>query len=190
MTPNQIATNFTLVAMADMDDPRQANAAVRIMLRTIPALRDHLSGQFETAGCDQHSVFIGFRDFFKASLLSAGVDEPTEEVSDDDILEDGVEDDEDLNEEDQFIVEGSLDASVRQLKELAMGKVTAGVIRNKGKFIPLDDIDLPGDADDEEKVRAKKPTKLAAVTNTRTKPSAPALTSEPKRRNVMGKLGQ
>lgn len=178
MTPKQIANNMALIAMADMNDDAQAANASTLLVATITGLQEHLSGQFEIAGCSRRAILHSYRDLFEQALLSSNLVTASDDL-DEAILDDPVEDEEETDEEKVSIVESSLEASAAQLKELAMG-----AIRDKGKFLPLEDIDLP-DEDDKEKKAATQSN--AAAPRGLDKPDP---VSAPRRRNLMGTLGK
>jgi predicted regulator of amino acid metabolism with ACT domain len=91
-------------------------------------------------------------------------------VSDEDIENDGVSDDEE-EESDSFVAEEiNLASAVSQLKEVAAGMV----IRDKGKFLPLDDIEVVE-------------LKTAKLLDTARKAVAAEATTV-KRKNVFGKI--
>lgn len=182
MTPKQIANQIALISLADMNDQTQATAAVAMLQRVIPHLRDSLFGQYETAGLDQTTIVKAYSDIIYSTLF------PTEfasedEVSDEDIANDDVSDEEIVDPELEPITAKThmpiMDA-IGALKELASEGTT---IRDKGKFIPLDDLDVP-----EEKVEKEEtPTGKAAT------PRAPIEQEKPtevvsRRKNVFGKI--
>lgn len=179
MTPKQIANNMALIAMADMNDDEQAANASTLLVATITGLQEHLSGQFEIAGCSRRAILHSYRDLFEQALLSSNLVVAAPDDLDEAILDDPVEDETEVNEDELSIVESSLTTSAAQLKELAMG-----AIRDKGKFIPLDDIDLP---DEENK---NKSTTLQTNAATPRGVENPEPASTPRRRNLMGTLGK
>lgn len=140
MTPKQIANNLALVVMADMENVDQAMASASLLQKTIPHLRDALIGHLEVASettpADLHMYYSSL--FLHSILASSIEDEDGSEVTDEEIENDGVSDDME-EESDSFVAEEiNLDSAVTQLKEVAAGMV----IRDKGKFIPLDDIEV------------------------------------------------
>lgn len=178
MTPKQIANNLALIALADMDNPQQATAATAMLTRTIPHLRDALVSDVETAGLDQPTILAAYTDLIHTALFGGDLD-----TSDNDILQDNIADEEDEDDKDNDdandLAPGLDSANLSLLDGAAMlRELAAGEIRNKGKFIPLDEIDVVDQIDGEQ----------ASPRLPRTAPAAEHLDTTPRRRNVFGKL--
>lgn len=172
MTPKQIANNLALVVMADMENVDQALASASLLQKTIPHLRDALIGHLEVASnVTPADLHMYYSSMFLHSILQASTEEDdTSLVSDEDIENDGVSDDEE-EESDSFVAEEiNLASAVSQLKEVAAGMV----IRDKGKFLPLDDIEVVE-------------LKTAKLLDTARKAVAAEATTV-KRKNVFGKI--
>ena len=184
MTPTQIANNIALVALADMQNPEQALAASDLLMKTIPHLRNALLGDVEIAADTSKDLMHRYlSNLIHSSLFVHTAMDDTDEdmVSDDEIMNDGVADNSDDTEAEDDLGLAStgnpLLDQVAQLKEIAMGQ---SPIRNKGQFIPLDDIEIPDDVLD---VVAKHKSGTSIAVSTKGK-----IEVKSKRINVMGKM--
>lgn len=175
MTPKQIANNLALIALADMDNPEQATAATAMLTRTIPHLRDALVSDVETAGLDQSTILTAYTDLIHTALFGGDLDSSDNEILHDTIADEEQDDDKDG---DSDADPTGLADTVSLLEGAAMlRELAAGEIRNKGKFIPLDDIEVveqPGD--EQASPRLRQPVDATLPDNA------------PRRRNVFGKL--
>lgn len=183
MTPTQIANNLALVALADMQNPEQAVAATDLLMKTIPHLRNALLGDLEIAAdTSKDSMLSYLSSLIRESLfVHTAMDDDDSDVTDEEIINDGVSDGDDEEAEDELdlsseSIGNELLDKVAQMKEVAMGQ-----IRDKGKFLPLDDIELPEESKASVKINSDKSITLNV-------PGKAKVELKAKRVNIMGKV--
>lgn len=183
MTPTQIANNLALVALADMQNPEQAVAATDLLMKTIPHLRNALLGDLEIAADTSKDSMLSYLSslIHESLFVHTAMDDDDSDVTDEEIINDGVSDGDDAEAEDELDLSSEgigneLLDKVAQMKEVAMGQ-----IRDKGKFLPLDDIELPEESKASVKINSDKSITLNV-------PGKAKVELKAKRVNIMGKV--
>lgn len=180
MDAKQIAHNLALVSLADLEDPRQLEAATNLTVKTLPYLRELLVQPIELAGTDSQQNLTTISEMLYTILL-ANSDSSLDELDESAIMDDGVasEDEEDLTHNIQMSM--GANSAIAALKEVAFQQLEISAdVPFKGKYLPLDDIRLLDD-DDESAASPRRKQKRVDLMEPDSKTGM-------RRKNIIGRI--